>query len=92
MTGKYNAMLDQMVRDYSLVTHGYSGVAPANPYPMFEEKRAKCPVMHGDLLQENSIPSMADYMMTGRPVVTLYRYNDIHSVLMNPDEIGRAHV
>ncbi|MAF29655.1 MAG: cytochrome P450 [Croceicoccus sp.] len=86
MTGKYNAMLDQMVRDYSLVTHGYSGVAPANPYPMFEEKRAKCPVMHGDLLQENSIPSMADYMMTGRPVVTLYRYNDIHSVLMNPDD------
>ncbi|MDT0576357.1 hypothetical protein RM533_09165 [Croceicoccus sp. F390] len=78
MTGKYNAMLDQMVRDYSLVTHGYSGAAPANPDPMFEEKRAKCPLMHGDLLQENGIPNMADYMMTGRPVVTLYRYNDIH--------------
>ena len=27
MTGKYNAMLDQMVRDYSLVTHGYSNLA-----------------------------------------------------------------
>ena len=86
MTSQYDAMLDQMVADYSLVTNGYAGSAPANPYPMFEEKRAQCPVMHGDLLQQNKIPSMADYMMTGRPVVTLYRYNDIHSVLMNPDD------
>ena len=86
MTEKYDAMLDQMVKDYSLVTHGYSGEAPANPYPMFEDRRSQCPVMHGDLLQESSVPSMADYMMTGRPVVTLYRYDDIHSVLMNPND------
>ena len=86
MTAKYDAMLDQMVRDYSLVTHGYAGKAPANPYPMLAERRSQCPVMQGDLLQQNSIPSMADYMMTGRPVVTLYRYKDIHSVLMNPND------
>jgi cytochrome P450 len=78
--------LDQMVADYSLVTNGYSGKAPANPYPMFAEKRSKCPVMHGDLLLENHIPSMADYMMTGRPTITLFRYKDIHSVLMNPKD------
>lgn len=81
---KNEAMLDQMVADYSLVTNGYSGKAPSNPYPMFAEMRGKCPVMHGDLLSQNSVPSMADYMMSGRPVVTLLRYKDIHQVLMNP--------
>lgn len=78
--------LDQMVADYSLVTNGYAGKAPNNPYPMFAEMRGKCPVMHGDLLLQNQIPSMADYMMTGRPTVTLLRYKDIHSVLMNPKD------
>jgi len=78
--------LDQMVADYSLVTNGYSGKAPNNPYPMLAEMRGKCPVMHGDLLLQNQIPSMADYMMTGRPTVTLLRYKDIHSVLMNPKD------
>jgi cytochrome P450 len=78
--------LDQMVADYSLVTNGYSGKAPNNPYPMLAEKRAKCPVMHGDILLENMVPSMADYMMTGRPTMSLFRYKDIHSVLMNPKD------
>ncbi len=78
--------LDQMVADYSLVTNGYSGTAPNNPYPMLSEKRGRCPVMHGDLLLQNQIPSMADYMMTGRPTVTLFRYKDIHTVLMNPKD------
>ncbi|MBK7283810.1 MAG: hypothetical protein IPI83_04915 [Sphingomonadales bacterium] len=63
--------LDQMVSDYSLVTKGYAGRAPNNPYPMLAEKRSKCPVMHGDILLENMVPSMADYMMTGRPTMSL---------------------
>ncbi|MFM2098773.1 MAG: hypothetical protein RLZZ366_312, partial [Pseudomonadota bacterium] len=78
--------LDQMVADYSLVTTGYSGKAPNNPYPMLAEKRGKCPVMHGDILLENMVPSMADYMMTGRPTMSLFRYKDIHAVLMNPTD------
>ena len=78
--------LDQMVLDYSLVTNGYSGNAPNNPYPMLAEKRSKCPVMQGDVLLENMVPSMADYMMTGRPTVSLFRYKDIHAVLMNPSD------
>ena len=78
--------LDQMVADYSLVTNGYAGTAPNNPYPMFTELRGKCPVMHGDLLQQHQVPSMADYMMTGRPIMTLLRYKDIHAVLMNPKD------
>ena len=86
MATKYDTMLDQMVKDYSLVTHGYSGSAPVDPYPMFDEKRSSCPVMHGDMLQQNAVPSMADYMMTGRPVVTLFRYEDIRAVLMNPKD------
>jgi len=78
--------LDQMVADYSLVTNGYSGKAPNDPYPMLAEKRSACPVMQGDLLKDYAIPSMADYMLTGRPTITLFRYDDIHSVLMNPDD------
>jgi cytochrome P450 len=78
--------LDQMVADYSLVTNGYAGKAPNNPYPMLSEMRGRCPVMHGDLLLQNQVPSMADYMMTGRPTVTLFRYKDIHSVLMSPQD------
>ncbi len=78
--------LDQMVADYSLVTNGYSGQAPNNPYPMLAEKRSKCPMMQGDILLENMVPSMADYMMTGRPTMSLFRYKDIHSVLMNPKD------
>ena len=78
--------LDQMVADYSLVTNGYSGNAPANPYPLLAEMRGQCPVMQGDLLKQHQVPSMADYMMSGRPTVTLYRYKDIHEVLMNPTD------
>jgi cytochrome P450 len=86
MTSKTIDPLDQMVADYSLVTGGYSGTAPSNPYPMLAEMRSQCPVMQGDLLLQNQIPSMADYMMTGRPTITLLRYKDIHSVLMNPKD------
>lgn len=78
--------LDQMVADYSLVTNAYTGNAPHNPYSMLAEMRSKCPVMRGDLLKDHRIPSMADYMMTGRPTMTLFRYKDIHSVLLNPKD------
>lgn len=86
MSSKILDPLDQMVADYSLVTRGYSGTAPNNPYPMLAEKRSTCPVMHGDILQENMVPSMADYMMSGRPTMSLFRYKDVHSVLMNPKD------
>lgn len=77
---------DQMVADYSMVTTTNSGTAPANIYPMLAEKRGKCPVMHGDLQQQHKVPSQADYTMSGRPVVTLFRYNDVHAVLKNPKD------
>lgn len=76
--------LDKMVDDYALVTRSYAGTAEADPYPMLAEKRSRCPVMHGDFLTQYGIPSQADFMFTGRPVVSLFRYNDIHSVLKNP--------
>ena len=76
--------LDRMVADYSLVTNGYAGTAEPNPYPMLAERRSRCPVQQGDLLKEHGVVSMADYMMTGRPTVSLFRYKDIHGVLMDP--------
>ena len=75
--------LDRMVADYSLVTNGYAGTADPNPYAMLAERRSRCPVQHGDVLKEHKVVSMADYMMTGRATVTLFRYKDIHSVLMD---------
>lgn len=76
--------LDRMVADYSLVTNGYAGTAEPDPYPMLAERRSRCPVQHGDVLKEHGVVSMADYMMTGRPTVSLFRYKDVHAVLMDP--------
>ncbi|MBB3983085.1 cytochrome P450 [Sphingobium fontiphilum] len=76
--------LDKMLSDYQLVSDSYSGSCPANPYPMLAERRGKCPVMHGDVLAEYSVPSQADFMRSGRPIVTLFRYKDVHAVLKDP--------
>ena len=76
--------LDRMVADYSLVTNGYAGTANPDPYPMLAERRSRCQVQQGDVLKEHSVVSMADYMMSGRATVSLFRYKDIHAVLMDP--------
>nr|ART38485.1 G173 [uncultured bacterium] len=76
--------LDKMAGDYRLVSDTYSGRCPANPYVMLAEKRSGCPVMQGDLLAAYAIPSQADFMRSGRPVVSLFRYKDVHAVLKDP--------
>ena len=76
--------LDKMLSDYRLVSDTYTGRCPANPYPMLEQKRSACPVMQGDVLAEYAIPSQADFMRSGRPIVSLFRYKDVHAVLKDP--------
>ncbi|MDO7836585.1 cytochrome P450 [Sphingobium sp. HBC34] len=78
--------LDQMVADYEMVTRSNTGTSPVDIHPMLAEMRGKCPVMHGDLQQQYKTVSQADYTMCGRPVVTLFRYNDVHAVLKNPKD------
>lgn len=77
---------DQMVADYEMVTRSNTGTAPDDIHPMMAELRGKCPVMHGDIQQQYGTPSQADYTMSGRPIVTLFRYNDVHAVLKNPHD------
>lgn len=76
--------LDKMLSDFRLVSDTYTGRCPANPYSILEQKRSTCPVMQGDLLAEYQVPSQADFMRSGRPIVTLFRYKDVHAVLKDP--------
>ncbi len=76
--------LDKMLSDYRLVSDTYTGRCPANPYPLLQQKRSACPVMQGDILAEYEVPSQADFMRSGRPIVTLFRYKDVHAVLKDP--------
>ncbi len=76
--------LDKMASDYKLVSDTYSGKAPACPYAMLATKRSESPLMAGDILAEYNIPSQADFMRSGRPIVTLFRYADVHAVLKDP--------
>lgn len=83
--------LDRMASDYLRVSDTYSGIAPACPYAMLATKRSATPVMSGDLLAEYHIPSQADFGRSGRPVVTLFRYADVHAVLKDPVN-WRSHI
>lgn len=83
--------LDKMLSDYKRVSDTYSGAAPACPYAVLARHRSATPVMEGDILAEYGIPSQADFMRSGRPVVTLFRYADVHAVLKDPAN-WRSHI
>jgi cytochrome P450 len=73
--------LDEMAHDFLMVSETYSGTGPANPYPMLAELREEEPVMDGDILARFGVPSQADYAGSGRPVMTVFRYPDVHAIL-----------
>ncbi|MDF8334922.1 cytochrome P450 [Novosphingobium cyanobacteriorum] len=83
MSSNQASHIDQMVADYEMVTRSNTGRSPVDIHPLMTEMRNKCPVMHGDIQQQHGTPSQADYTLSGRPVVTLFRYNDVHTVLKN---------
>lgn len=76
--------LDKMLSDYRLVSDTYTGRCPFDPYPLLAQKRSACPVMQGDILAQYEVPSQADFMRSGRPIISLFRYKDVHAVLKDP--------
>ncbi len=75
------AVQEEMERDFLLLSDTYSGTAPSDPYPMLAELREKQPVMQGDILARFGVPSQADYAGSGRPVMTVFRYDDVLAIL-----------
>src|SRR3546814_16946169 len=93
--------IDKMADDFMSVSDIYDGVGVADPYPLLAELRHETPVMEGDILARFDVPSQADYANSGRPVYTVFRYEDVMKVLRDPEnwhsslnadgfEIGRA--
>src|SRR3546814_8328456 len=41
--------------------------------------------MEGDILARFDVPSQADYANSGRPVYTVFRYEDVMKVLRDPE-------
>src|SRR3546814_11601334 len=63
----------------------YDGVGVADPYPLLAELRHETPVMEGDILARFAVPSQADYANSGRPVYTVFRYEDVMNVLRDTE-------
>jgi cytochrome P450 len=67
-------------RDFAAVSEMY-GSEIEDPHAIYRELRKKQPVMEGDILAKFNVPSQADYSNLGRPVFTLFKYQDVMSVL-----------
>lgn len=81
MTGTTAGAIEELERDFLLVSDTYTGSSPADPYPMLKAHREAEPVMQGDILARYGVPSQADYGGSGRPVMTVFRYNDVLAIL-----------
>ena len=77
--------VDEMARDFLMVSDTYSGTAPSDPYPVLADLRETQPVMPGDILARYGVPSQADYAGSGRPVMTVFRYADVHAILRDAE-------
>jgi cytochrome P450 len=79
-----NDQLDQLASDYKLVSDTMTGRAAPDIYPILARQRETEPVMQGDMLAKYSVPSQADFLQSGRPIVSLFRYRDVHAALRDP--------
>jgi cytochrome P450 len=77
-----DARLEQMAQDFMVVSDTYTGtMTDPDPFPMYARLREKTPVMEGDILARYNVPSQADYAMCGRPVMSVFRYEDVKNIL-----------
>lgn len=100
MSDGQTSNLDQMAQDFLAVSDTYTGtLTDPHPYPMYDELRSKCPVMQGDILAQYKVPSQADYARSGRPVMSIFKYDDVIAILrdnvnwksyLNGDGFGAA--
>lgn len=80
-----DAQLDQMTRDFLAVSDTYTGTMTGDPFPVLATLREKEPVMDSDVLAKFHVPSQADYANTGRPVMTILRYDDVLAILRDAE-------
>ena len=81
-----SSSLDQMAEDFQLVSDTYTGtLSDPDPYPMYRKLRETSPVMEGDILARYRVPSQADYARSGRPVLSVFRYDDVSGVLRDTE-------
>lgn len=79
-----NASLERMVEDFLTVSDTYTGSFDTpDPFPLYEKLRVDTPVMEGDILARYGVPSQADYGMQGRPVMSVFRYDDVLNILQD---------
>jgi cytochrome P450 len=55
-----------------------------DPYPIYATMRRECPVMEGDIQAQYGVASQASDPTGRRPVYTLFKHNDIRTVLLDP--------
>lgn len=70
---------DSVGEDFAKVSATFGGNVD-NPFPIYRDKRENMPVMVGDIVTEFGSPTFTT-MKKARPVYTLFRYNDVMSVL-----------
>ncbi|MDB5685627.1 MAG: hypothetical protein JWR77_216, partial [Rhizorhabdus sp.] len=85
MSDGQTSTMDTMAQDFLNVSDTYSGTAGPDPFPLLAELRETQPVMEGDILARFDVPSQADYANSGRPVMTIFRYNDVLAVLRDAE-------
>jgi len=67
-------------RDFAAVSDMF-GSDIEDPHSIYKQLRQTHPVMEGDMLARFKVPSQADYSNLGRPVYTLFKYQDVMAVL-----------
>lgn len=67
-------------RDFAAVSDLF-GNEIEDPHSLYKEFRKNQPVMEGDILAKWNVPSQADYSNLGRQVFTVFRYQDVLSIL-----------
>ena len=71
--------------NFRSVSDTYDGTGVTNPFPLYAELSRTSPVMEGDILARFGVPSQADYGNKGRQVFTIFRNEDVMSVMRDPE-------
>ncbi|CAH0498218.1 cytochrome P450 [Novosphingobium sp. CECT 9465] len=73
--------------EFAALNKLYSSGDPVerNPFPMYRELRDKRPIMDGDILARYGVPSQADYILSGRQIYSLFRYEDVARALQDDE-------
>jgi cytochrome P450 len=74
-----------MNSNFRSVSDTYDGTGVTNPFPLYAELARTNPVMEGDILARFGVPSQADYGNKGRKVFTIFRNEDVMSIMRDPE-------